>query len=617
MLTLLLLALLLFAIGWVLWRLIAKSELDNVPGPENGSFLVGNLGQLFDIKSGWDFNDMISERYGRVAKVYGPFNSKNLHIYDPKALHHILVKDQAVYEETASFLTFNGLVFGGGLLSSLGDQHKKQRKMLNPVFSTMHMRHMMPLFNDVAERLQKALAIKLTSGAQEASYPISNHWPFIDILHWMSRTALELIGQSGLGYSFDPLVEGAKPHPFSEAVKGYSSFLTRTFIEQEYFLPTLVKIGTPKFRRWVLDRFPFKRYHPLRDIVDTWDRTTTGIFEEKKTALREGDEALANQVGQAKDLMSILMKANSEASAEDALPDKEVLAQVSRPSISTFTFAATDTTSNALSRTLHLLSTHTEVQDRLRTEIVEARQAHGGDIPYDDLVALPLMDAICRETLRLHAPVPRALRDIVLPFSTPIKGLDGKEIDSILVPKNTKMIISILGANRDPLLWGPDALEWKPDRWLSPLPEAVHEARMPGIYSHLFVIHTSSYERGAADAFVLQVDVPRRWAGFRFFPPEKEIVWEMSNITTPTLEGFPGQPRLPLRMELWFSSYVQGWSVMSMNIERSAGPPHAPTHRLNPDPDTPKLDRHMHEAIYREFVNVALITAKSTSLIEI
>ena len=35
----------------------------------------------------------------------------------------------------------------------------------------------------------------------------------------MARTALELIGQSGLGYSFDPLTEHDVPHPFSTAVK--------------------------------------------------------------------------------------------------------------------------------------------------------------------------------------------------------------------------------------------------------------------------------------------------------------------------------------------------------------------------------------------------------------
>ncbi|KAG6905984.1 hypothetical protein DXG01_016467 [Tephrocybe rancida] len=126
-------------------------------------------------------------------------------------------------------------------------------------------------------------------------------------MYWMGHTALELVWQSGLGYSFNPLVGGTKPHPFSEAVKAFSPTVSRTFIEQEYLLPTLMKISTPKFRRWVLDRFPFKRSHLVHDIVDTWDRTTTDIFEETRTALREGDEGPAKQVGQAKDLMGILI----------------------------------------------------------------------------------------------------------------------------------------------------------------------------------------------------------------------------------------------------------------------------------------------------------------------
>lgn len=38
------------------------------------------------------------------------------------------------------------------------------------------------------------------------------------MLGWMGRTALELIGQGGLGYSFDPLVED-KADAYGEAIK--------------------------------------------------------------------------------------------------------------------------------------------------------------------------------------------------------------------------------------------------------------------------------------------------------------------------------------------------------------------------------------------------------------
>ena len=38
------------------------------------------------------------------------------------------------------------------------------------------------------------------------------------MLNWMTRAALELVGQGGLGYSFDPLVEDTKDS-FGEALK--------------------------------------------------------------------------------------------------------------------------------------------------------------------------------------------------------------------------------------------------------------------------------------------------------------------------------------------------------------------------------------------------------------
>ena len=59
-----------------------------------------------------------------------------------------------------------------------------------------------------------------------------------------------------------------------------------------------------------------------------------------------------------------------------------------------------DTTSGALARTLHLLSARQDVQRKLRQEIVDAKNRHG-NLGYNELVTLPYLDAICRETLRL------------------------------------------------------------------------------------------------------------------------------------------------------------------------------------------------------------------------
>lgn len=68
----------------------------------------------------------------------------------------------------------------------------------------------------------------------------------------------------------------------------------------------------------------------------------------------------------------------------------------------TLAFAATDTTSSALARILHVLALHKDAQTKVRREIQNTRKENdGNDLDYDALTSLPFLDAICRETLRL------------------------------------------------------------------------------------------------------------------------------------------------------------------------------------------------------------------------
>ena len=103
-----------------------------------------------------------------------------------------------------------------------------------------------------------------------------------------------------------------------------------------------------------------------------------------------------------------------------------------------------------------------------------------------------------RSIIRSYSPVPHLLRqtteDIVMPLSTPIRGLDGTIMNEIPVPKATPILIGLLASNRNTQLWGPDAEQWKPERWLNPLPLAVKEAHIPGVYSHLCVVPSALSE---------------------------------------------------------------------------------------------------------------------------
>ncbi|KAJ2930386.1 hypothetical protein H1R20_g6714, partial [Candolleomyces eurysporus] len=515
-------------IGLLILRLlrvfVLAHPLDCIPGPPSQSLVKGNLGQLFSTDSR-NFHRSLSETYGGVARTFGFFKERCLFIHDPKALHHIFVKDQHIYEETTAFIAGNKAVFGDGLLSTLGDQHRKQRKMLNPVFSPAHMRTMTSQFFGVTYKLRDVFLRKTSNGPQE-----------IEAMTWLARTAFEIVAQSGFGTSFDPISEDYSEHRFVKSTKLLGPVIRGLILLRLYIVPVIYKykLGTPSFWRTLVNILPWNRLHKLRDIVDTMYDTSFDLFNEKKQALANDEAGFKTT---RKDLMSVLIHANSKASEEDR----------------TFTFAAMDTTSSALCRIFWLLATHQDVQDKLRSEIREVKKGCSSEEPdYDKLSSMPYLDAVCRETLRLYTPISllarEARQDAVLPLSRPIETIDGRKIQELHIPKNTKVFASLLGSNTTPELWGPDTYEWKPERWLSPLPEKLVDAHIPGVYSHLMTFIGGSrscigfkFSQMEMKA-ILYVLIDQ----FKFYPTKQEIFWNSIGISTPSVDRTQLRPEMPL-----------------------------------------------------------------------
>ena len=80
-------------------------------------------------------------------------------------------------------------------------------------------------------------------------------------------------------------------------------------------------------------------------------------------------------------------------------------------------------------------------------------------------------------------------KDVVLPLSTPIQDVGGRKVHEIFVAKNTNVFAHIYNLNRDPSIWGSDATEWKPERWLAPLPSSVADANIQGVYANTCEIY--------------------------------------------------------------------------------------------------------------------------------
>ncbi|KAI0697096.1 cytochrome P450 [Cerioporus squamosus] len=522
-LALLPLAALLYGVLWLLWRYLrptfVKSPLDNVRGPPSQSFIHGNLNQIFE-RHASDFHRYLERDFGPVSTLHGLFGSKWLHIYDPRAMHSIAVKDRDAYEEVPFFREGNQVMFGPGLIATVGSHHRKQRKMLNPVFSASHMRNLTPVFYEVTNKMTSTIADLLRNGPAE-----------LDVLTWMSRTALELVGQGGMGYSFDSLNETPEQH--GELLRDLVPYTTK-LVMPLMFLPFLSSITTPSFRRRVVEMLPFKSAQHVREIIDDLYATSQSVFNAKKSALAGGDEKIKHDVSEGKDIMSVLLKANMMASEGDRLPEDELIAQMSM-----LIYAGMDTTSNAMTRLLQKLAEHPEVQEKLRQEVIDARD--GRDIGYDELQLLPYLDAVCRETLRLYPPVPfvcrEAQKDMILPLSQEIRGVDGTTMGQIHVPKGTTVV---------------------PERWLGPLPEALENANIPGVYSHLMTFFGG--QRSCMRVFLrslgfkfsqleMKVLLSVLLSSFKFSLTDKPLVWNNSAITYPTVGTVSLKSELPQLVE--------------------------------------------------------------------
>ena len=122
-------------------------------------------------------------------------------------------------------------------------------------------------------------------------------------------------------------------------------------------------------------------------------------------------------------------------------------------------FAGADTTGNAL-LSLVLFVLHTPgVYARIVTELAAAAPHFSAPPKYDEVAAhAPFLVACVRETLRLRPPVYGALPRIV--------GKDGLQVGAWRVPPGTEVASSVGLANRDPRIYGADADEFRPERWL-------------------------------------------------------------------------------------------------------------------------------------------------------
>jgi cytochrome P450 len=394
-----------------------KSPLRHLPAAPGQRILLGNF--RLPRRNPLQFLDDLVKSNIPVVVTWGPlYLISEIVPTQPEVLMDMLNTHSYEWEKPA--LTKRALdpILGNGLVNVEGAEHKAMRKLVAPSFSGHQIRQLAPLFYTKGQILADIVARHARDGQDEAMDPT-------DLI---SRATLDIIGAAGVGMDFDTLEKDNMVLP-----KLYDSVIHAPF----WFM-----LAQGLFPKWLLGAFKGTKSAKVVADQRRLRNEVRALMQRKKTDMKEQASTATD-----KDIIAHIMK--SADVSDDYLVNQML----------TFLAAGHETTASALAWAILLLSKHPEVQDRLRAECL----AQAGNVCRSDVDAsmfdaekLPLLAAVCNETLRLYPPAPITSRQNIGPTM-----LAGQAI-----PKGTLASLPLYSINRSQALWGADAAEFKPDRWI-------------------------------------------------------------------------------------------------------------------------------------------------------
>ncbi|KAE9410968.1 cytochrome P450 [Gymnopus androsaceus JB14] len=182
-----------------------------------------------------------------------------------------------------------------------------------------------------------------------------------------------------------------------------------------------------------------------------------------------------------KDVLSVLVRSNLAEDPKKALHEDEVLSQMA-----TLILAGHETTASSCTWLMYEITKNPKDQERILTEIKNTRARVGnGELTASDYDSMHFFNAAIKEGLRLHPIVPSVAReagsDDTIPLSYPVITESGEQLSQIPVSKGQRIVLNIGVYNRLTEVWGADANEWNPQRFMHESPKS----SPLGVYANL------------------------------------------------------------------------------------------------------------------------------------
>jgi cytochrome P450 len=305
------------------------------------------------IEATWKFIRNPVEGFGPLAYrqpiVTAKTMGQTLHVIsDPEGMNDVLVKHADKFTKTAIDARILGPATKEGLLSVHGEQWKRQRKSVAPIFRKRHMADLAPIIASVIEAFETEL----------------DRRPRQDLSVSMAELTFDVLAKALLG---DP--QGLDRDRLKTATRA-------------------VVTGAGTLRPD--DLLPWPRWVP-RPMTPRGARALKRLKRAADDLIKERAENPSD------DLVGLLIDAENLSNRER------------RDNLIGFFIAGHETTALTLTWALYLLGRDKMTANRVREEVRRVRPSR--QLQYSDLEALPFTRAVIDETMRLYPPAPLLNRE--------------------------------------------------------------------------------------------------------------------------------------------------------------------------------------------------------------
>ena len=348
-------------------------------------------------------------RYGDVYRVQ--FADGALYVLrHPDHVREVLVNQAGAFGKGHTAFARLGDVLGDSLLTSEGDDWRRQRRLVQPAFAQPRLAEYGEVMVDEAARSAEQLA-SAQGGARDLSAA-------------MTALTLSIVARTLFGQRADDSPRIAR---------------AMSWLNQAFGSPELLPRAIPTPNRLRVQRAVRELDAIVYDVIA---RRSASI------ALASAPSELgATGAERPRDLLQRLLDARDEQGDGQGLSPKEV-----RDQLVTLYLAGHDTTSHALSWTFYLLSQHPAAQEALERELARVL---GKRLPrFEDLLALVYTEQVIKEAMRMYPPV----------MAIPRRATADATIGPYAVPAGSEVVIWVYRTHHDPRFF-PEPERFLPERF--------------------------------------------------------------------------------------------------------------------------------------------------------